>query len=46
MYRDSMLNGRWPTPAVAITYLVMCAATFTVGAAFFERFKGVLADYE
>jgi lipopolysaccharide transport system permease protein len=46
MYRDSMLNGRWPAPAVAITYLVMCAATFTVGAAFFERFKGVLADYE
>ena len=46
MYRDSMLNGRWPAPSVAIVYVVMCAATFALGSLFFERFKGVLADYE
>jgi lipopolysaccharide transport system permease protein len=46
MYRDSMLNGRWPTPAVLVVYIAMCAATFALGAAFFERFKGVLTDYE
>jgi len=25
---------------------VMCLATFALGSAFFERFKGVLTDYE
>ena len=38
MYRDSMLYGRWPSPLVAIGYVVMCVATFAVGSAFFERF--------
>jgi lipopolysaccharide transport system permease protein len=46
VYRDSMLNGRWPSLSVGAVYVVMCAATFAVGGAFFERFKGVLADYE
>jgi lipopolysaccharide transport system permease protein len=46
MYRDSMLNGRWPRPSVMAVYGVMCLATFALGSAFFERFKGVLADYE
>jgi lipopolysaccharide transport system permease protein len=46
MYRDSMLNGRWPTPSVLVIYVVMCVATFALGGAFFERFKGVLVDYE
>jgi lipopolysaccharide transport system permease protein len=46
MYRDSMLYGRWPPVSVAVTYVVMCATTFALGSAFFERFKGVLADYE
>ena len=46
MYRASMLNGRFPSPAVATVYVVMCLATFAVGSAFFERFKGVLTDYE
>ena len=46
MYRDSMLNGRWPRPSVAVVYVVMCLATFALGSAFFERFKGVLTDYE
>jgi lipopolysaccharide transport system permease protein len=46
MYRDSMLNGQWPRPQVLAVYVVMCAATFAAGSAFFERFKGVLTDYE
>ncbi len=46
MYRDSMLNGRWPQPSVLAIYVVMCVATFALGSAFFERFKGVLTDYE
>jgi lipopolysaccharide transport system permease protein len=46
MYRDSMLNGRWPTLTVGVAYTVMCLATFALGGAFFERFKGILADYE
>jgi lipopolysaccharide transport system permease protein len=46
MYRNSMLNGHFPTPLVAAVYVVMCLATFALGSAFFERFKGVLADYE
>lgn len=46
MYRDSMLRGRWPAAGVAIVYVVMCVASFALGSAFFERFKGVLTDYE
>ena len=46
MYRASMLNGRFPSPSVAAVYVVMCLATFALGSAFFERFKGVLTDYE
>lgn len=46
VYRNSMLNGQWPTLRVAIVYVVMCVATFALGSAFFERFKGVLIDYE
>jgi lipopolysaccharide transport system permease protein len=46
MYRDSMLNGHWPSPAAAAIYIAMCAGTFALGSAFFERFKAVLADYE
>jgi len=46
MYRDSMLYGRWPSLPVATGYVVMCVATFAIGSAFFERFKGVLTDYE
>jgi lipopolysaccharide transport system permease protein len=46
MYRDSMVNGRWPAASVAAAYVVMCVATFAIGSAFFERFKGVLTDYE
>jgi lipopolysaccharide transport system permease protein len=46
MYRASMLYGRRPTVPVIVVYVAMCLATFAVGSAFFERFKGVLADYE
>ena len=46
MYRDSMLNGHWPRLSVLVVYVVMCLVTFALGSAFFERFKGVLADYE
>jgi lipopolysaccharide transport system permease protein len=46
MYRDSMLYGRQPSPVVAGVYVLMCVGSFALGAAFFERFKAVLADYE
>jgi lipopolysaccharide transport system permease protein len=46
MYRAAMLAGSWPPLYVAAVYVVMCTATFAIGSAFFERFKGVLADYE
>ena len=46
IYRDSMINGRFPRPAVLAVYGAMCLGTFALGSAFFERFKGVLADYE
>lgn len=46
VYRGSILHGNRPSLAVIGAYVVMCLATFAVGAAFFERFKGVLTDYE
>ncbi len=46
MYRDSMLYGRLPSPAVLSIYVAMCVLTFALGGTFFERFKGVLVDYE
>jgi ABC-type polysaccharide/polyol phosphate export permease len=46
MYRGTMLRGKSPTAPVVVTYLVMCLATFALGSAFFERFRGVLTDYE
>ena len=46
VYRDSMVYGRFPSLKVAAVYVVMCIVTFALGGAFFERFKGVLTDYE
>ncbi|PYR35522.1 MAG: O-antigen export system permease [Acidobacteria bacterium] len=46
MFRGTMLNGPSPRAAVAIIYALMCLATFALGSAFFERFRGVLTDYE
>lgn len=46
MYRATMLRSVSPTPPVVIVYVAMCVATFALGSAFFERFRGVLTDYE
>jgi len=29
-----------------MAYVLMCLVTFACGSAFFERFRGVLTDYE
>jgi lipopolysaccharide transport system permease protein len=46
MYRGTMLSGEPLRVTVAIAYVLMCVATFALGSAFFERFRGVLTDYE
>ena len=46
MYRGTMLSGASPTVPIAVAYVVMCVTTFALGSAFFERFRGVLTDYE
>jgi len=46
MYRGTMLRGASPAAPAVVTYVVMCLATFALGSAFFERFRGVLTDYE
>jgi lipopolysaccharide transport system permease protein len=46
VYRGSILHANRPSLAIIAAYVVMCLATFAVGGAFFERFKGVLTDYE
>ena len=45
-YRDSMLNGTWPSLRVVVVYAGGSLLTFAAGAAFFRAFKGVLVDYE
>ena len=46
MYRGTVLSGISPRVFVPIIYVVMCVVTFALGSAFFERFRGVLTDYE
>jgi len=46
MYRGAMLADGSFRMSVAIAYALMCVATFALGSAFFERFRGVLTDYE
>ena len=46
VYRGAMLIGTSTTVAVVAIYAVMCTVTFAIGGAFFERFRGVLIDYE
>ena len=46
MYRGTMLRGVSPTAPGVVIYVVMCLGTFALGSAFFERFRGVLTDYE
>jgi len=46
VYRGSILHASRPSLTVVGVYVVMCVVTFAMGGAFFERFKGVLTDYE
>jgi len=46
MYRGSILRANQPSLVVIGVYVTMCIGMFAVGGAFFERFKGVLTDYE
>ena len=46
VYRDSLLFGRFPSPRVALVYVTLSLLFFSVGAAFFRAFRGVLLDYE
>jgi len=46
MYRGSMLADGSLRLSIAVTYALMCIATFALGSAFFERFRSVLTDYE
>lgn len=46
VYRDSMLNGVFPSPLVIGVYVGGSLLMFAVGATFFRAFKGVLVDYE
>lgn len=46
MYRTTILRDVHSPLWVGATYFVMCIGTFAIGSAFFERFRGVLTDYE
>ena len=45
-YRDSMLNGTFPSALETTVYAGGSLLMFAVGAVFFRAFKGVLVDYE
>lgn len=46
LYRDSMLNGVWPSPLDMSVFAAGSLLSFVLGATFFNAFKGVLIDYE
>jgi len=46
VYRDSMLNGTFPSLFDFSVYAGLSLALFALGATFFRAFKGVLVDYE
>ncbi len=46
MYRAVLLSSETVRLPILIGYVVMCLVTFGVGSAFFDRFRGVLTDYE
>jgi len=46
VYRGTILALERPSLVVVVVYVVMCVTTFAIGGAFFQRFKGVLTDYE
>jgi len=45
-YRTVLMSNHTADPTSLIIYVVIALATFMLGATFFERFKGVLVDYE
>jgi lipopolysaccharide transport system permease protein len=46
VYRGAILNSGSLRLSTVVIYAVMCIVTFALGSAFFERFRGVLTDYE
>jgi lipopolysaccharide transport system permease protein len=46
MYRNSILRGQWPTLTLLAVYVIGCTGLFVLGGAFFQKFKGILVDYE
>jgi lipopolysaccharide transport system permease protein len=46
VYRDSMLNGQFPSALEITVYAGLSLLMFALGATFFRAFKGVLVDYE
>lgn len=45
-FRFSVLSDHAASPRALVLYLLLCLATFFLGAAFFRRFKSFLVDYE
>lgn len=45
-YRTVLMSNHTADPTLLIIYVVIALVTFMLGATFFERFKGVLVDYE
>ena len=46
VFRDSLLYGRFPSLWTWGVYTALCLGSLVGGAAFFNRFKNVLIDYE
>jgi len=46
MYRVAMLRDQVMRLPIVVGYIVMCLVTFALGGAFFDRFRGMLTDYE
>lgn len=45
LYRDSILNGRFPAASIAAGAVFIALVSLFLGSAVFRRFKKVLADY-
>lgn len=46
IYRNSLLDGKFPELITSIAYVSMCCVTFISGSVFFRKFKNFLVDYE
>lgn len=46
MYRAAMLSETALRAPIVLGYVAMCLVTFALGSAFFDRFRGILTDYE